>query len=143
MGFILFYFFKKVEIISFEGRKLHWGMCLISICLSVKRKITANLPLWIMKKLKINITNVLWDLKKKIKWQNIYIRKVWTSEKLRFAKCILLFFDFVFLSFHIYCALLYIMCKYNTLSVGLAEEIGSILGPIKNWHWKQGFPGPG
>lgn len=48
-----FFFFKKVEIISFEGRKSHWGMCLISICLSVKRKITANLPLWIMKKLKI------------------------------------------------------------------------------------------
>lgn len=39
---------------------------------------------------------------------------------------------FFFLSFHIYCALLYIMCKYNILSVGLAEEMGSILGPIKN-----------
>lgn len=104
----LFLSFKKVEIISFEGGKLHWGMCLISICLSMKRTITANLPLWIMKKLK--------DLKclvrpeKKIKQQNIYIRKVWVSEKLRFAKCILLFFEFVFVFFkfsHLLCSFIY------------------------------------
>lgn len=35
------------------------------------------------------------------------------------------------------------MCKYSTLSVGLAEEMEGILGPIKNWLYKQGFPGSG
>lgn len=45
-----FFFSKKVEIISFKGGKLHWGVCLISICLLMKRTITANLPLWIMRK---------------------------------------------------------------------------------------------
>lgn len=117
--------FKEVELISFERRKLHWGMCLIRICLSVKREITANLPLWILKKIKNKHVKCLVRPEQKRTWQNIYIRKVWLSEKLRFAKCILLFFDcFCFLSFHIYCAILYIMCKYNTLSVGLAEEMG-------------------
>ena len=35
-----------------------------------------------------------------------------------------------------------IYVKYNTLSVGLAEEMGSILGPIKKLTLKAGIPRP-
>lgn len=67
----------------------------------------------------------MWGLKKREKSQNIYIRKVWISEKLRFAKCILLFFFFSVVVFTFIVLLyIYIYCKYITHAVVLAEELG-------------------
>lgn len=100
-----FFFFKEVEIISFNRRKLHWDMCLIRICLSVKRKITANLPLWIIKKHKNLTCKMSWDLKKDKVTEPLY-KKSLNIRKVKICEMHSTFL-WCFLSFHIYCAFIY------------------------------------
>lgn len=98
-------------------------MCLICICLSEKKEITANLPLWIMKRIKSKHVKCLVGSEKKRKITEHLYKKSLNIRKVEICEMHSTFF-FSLLFSHLLCFYIYILCKYITHAVVLAEELG-------------------